>query len=229
MDIILDNKYSIVKTTDEYIVKGSDNYDSLILKVPIECTDYYPTATFMRRDGRKWGPYICQNQTVDDTYRSFEWILTDNLLAVDGVLQITFTVNLTDTNGNVTKEKNVVEALANIYDAVIVDDVILIGGEDAVQNITEQLYLIQKQLDAYKKIWDAKVDVKNGESEIINNNGTIELKNSNASIVMQSNENKIKFKANTLIKDNNQVENEIIDDSMTIDDEWINNNLGGNL
>lgn len=238
MDIILDNKYNIVKTTDECIVKGSDNYDSLILKVPIECTNYYPTATFMRRDGRKWGPYICQNQTVDDTYRSFEWILTDNLLAVDGVLQITFTVNLTDTNGNVTKEKNVVEAFANIYDAVIVDDVILIGGENAVQNITEQLYLLQQQLDKYKEIWDAKVNVEspNGQNHIYNEDTYITLNQDNTSVLQltsgfvrlrnkgtaiqlrETNGSEIRLIGDSIVKYSNSTLKEMVDDSMVITD-----------
>ena len=216
MDIILDNKYNIVKTTDEYLVKGSNNYDNLTLKIPINATNYYPTATFMRRDGRKFGPYISQNQTMDEAYRNYEWILTDNLLAVDGVLQITFNINFTDDTGNVTDIKNVVEVFANIYDAVIVDDVILIGGENAVQNITEQLYLLQLQLDKYKNLWDAKVDVKNGNSEILNDADMIKLTS-----------DKIKFKTNTLVRENtsDNIENEIIDSSMAINDNWIDTNL----
>ena len=237
MDIILDNKYSIVKTTDECIVKGSDNYDSLFLKVPIECTNYYPTANFLRRDGRKWGPYICQNQTVDDTYRSFEWILTDNLLAVDGVLQITFTVNLTNESGEVVEEKNVVEVFANVYDAVV-DDVILIGGEDAVQNITEQLYLIQKQLEIYKNIWDKKVNVEspNGQNHIYNEDTNITLNQNNTSVLQltsefvrlrnketaiqlsETNGSEIRLIGDSIVKYSNSTLKEMVDDSMVITD-----------
>ena len=246
MDIILDNKYSIIKTTDENIIKGSNNFDTLILKVPIECENYYPTACFMRKDGRKWGPYICQNQTIDDTYRNYEWILTDNILAVDGVLQVTFNINITDAEGNLTKEKNVAEVFVTIYDAVVVDDAIIIGGENAVQNITEQLYLIQKQLEIYKNIWDTKVDVKhenNGDfgtySYSDDNNPLIESKklideNTYHSKIEVSKD--ISFicenlnsgeKSNVVINEKGARinDNEIIDSSKTIDEEWLNINL----
>lgn len=238
MDIILDNKYSIIKTTDENIIKGSNNFDTLILKVPIECENYYPTACFMRKDGRKWGPYICQNQTIDDTYRNYEWILTDNILAVDGVLQVTFNINITDAEGNLTKEKNVAEVFVTIYDAVVVDDAIIIGGENAVQNITEQLYLIQKQLEIYKNIWDKKVNVEspNGQNHIYNEDTNITLNQNNTSVLQltsefvrlrnketaiqlsETNGSEIRLIGDSIVKYSNSTLKEMVDDSMVITD-----------
>lgn len=245
MVITLDSNFNIVNTSDEMIVQGSDNYDSLILKVPIENNNYFPTATFMRADGRTFGPYIAQDQIAEEENRCYTWVLTNNLLAVNGVLQVTFNINFTNADGNIIRKKNVIEVFANVYDAVIVDDVILIGGEDAVQNITEQLKLLQMQLDKYKNLWEAKVNVQsdNGSYQIINSDTGIHLKAANVGSLKITNDNltykvahsaddyvsleagyldgsdrKIRLTADKLVKKspNSSTESELIDDSMII-------------
>lgn len=216
MIITLDSNFNIANTSDENLIKGSDKYDNLILKVPIENNSYYPTATFMRADSRTFGPLISQEQTMDDEYRYYNWFLSNNLLAVEGVLQITFSINITNSTGNVTKVKNICSVFAEIYDAIVNDDFVLVGGEDAIENINEQLNYIQQRLELYKSIWDTKVDVKNGKSEILNDTDMIKLTS-----------DKIKFKTNILVRENtgDNIENEIIDSSMTINDNWIDTNL----
>ena len=175
MIIVLDNKYNIIKTTDENIVKGSDDYNSIILKVPIECTNYYPTATFKRPDGKRIGPLICSQQKTKTLYKIYQWILGSNVLAINGTLQITFSINFVDENGNTIEKKNVAEAFSEIYDAVVVNDAILIGGQDAIENLTNRLYVIQQNLNSYNEKWDEKVDkvaTINGNSDIITRNTT---------------------------------------------------------
>ena len=173
MIIVLDNKYNIVKTTDENIVKGSDDYNSIILKIPSECTNYYPTATFKRPDGKRIGPLICSQQKTKTLYKIYQWILGSNVLAINGTLQITFSINFVDENGNTIEKKNVAEAFSEIYDAVVVNDAILIGGQDAIENLTNRLYVIQQNLDSYNEKWDEKVDKVasiNGNTDIITRN-----------------------------------------------------------
>ncbi len=144
MVITLDNNFNIVNTSDEMIVQGSNLANQIELVIPkTAVNNLFPSATFMRADGRTFGPLIATTTTNDDTNYHYVWELDNKLLAVSGVMQITFTINFENDSNQVVKTKNVSLVYFEIYEAVISGDVILVGGEEAVENILSQIEALQ--------------------------------------------------------------------------------------
>lgn len=144
MIITLDNNFNIVNTSDEMIVQGSNLANQIELLIPkTAVNNLFPSATFMRADGRTFGQIIATTTTNDDTNYHYVWELDNKLLAVSGVMQITFTINFENDSNQVVKTKNVSLVYFEIYEAVISGDVILVGGEEAVENILTQIEALQ--------------------------------------------------------------------------------------
>lgn len=161
MEIILNNEFNIVKTTDENIIKGSNSFDDINLIIPKDAVNnLYPTVTYRRADGRTFGPTTANSTTNDDTNYTYTFNPSSNVLAVEGVLEFTFTINFEDSNANVIKTKNVAMCFTEIYDAVISGNMILVGGEEAVENVLTIVETLQSQTS------NNSTKIANNENEI---------------------------------------------------------------
>ena len=161
MIITLDSNFNIVNTSDENLIKGSDSFDNINLTIPKEVVNnLFPTITYKRADGRTFGPMTANGTSNDDTNYIYTFNLSSIVLAVEGVLEFTFTINFEDSNANVIKTKNVAMCFAEVYDAVISGDMIFVGGEEAVENVLAIVETLQSQAS------NNSTKIANNENEI---------------------------------------------------------------
>lgn len=144
MIVYINENYEIVSTSETNIYQGSDRFDLVQLAIPKTLENQYPTITFMRADGRVFGPLAHTEIAVDDNNNIYTWELSKKIIAVEGVLQFTFTINFTQ-DGKVIKTKNIAKAYAQIYEAVVSEDDVIIVGDFSVESIRESIQNLEVQ------------------------------------------------------------------------------------
>ena len=125
MKIYLNENLNIKNVEDETIYEsGSDNSIELLIPKSV-VNDFFPSANFMRADGRKFGPLMSTSQINEDDYSCYIWHLAKSLTAVVGPLQITFKLNYLNSNNNVFKIKDIAMCFVDVYEQENSEDVVI--------------------------------------------------------------------------------------------------------
>lgn len=151
MKIFFNNNFQLERiedSLDSAIIKGSVDFDKLIIYIPTSLKDsfntIYPIYSVKRADGRKLGPYVTllaqEAQTVTGYY-GWECNFNSRDLAVRGPLEITTSFFI---NSRITK--NAAMVTTNVREAVVVDDDVYIVNDS---QIVESLLEAVKQVATY--------------------------------------------------------------------------------
>lgn len=126
MKIFLNDNFQIENVLDKLensIIKGSSDYDELIVYFPVEAKEsyssIYPTYSVRRADNREIGAYSTLN-TADSSvtgYYGWKGYFNARDIAVEGALEITITFVI-----NGTQKKNVAKVTTYVKDAVSIED-----------------------------------------------------------------------------------------------------------
>ena len=137
MKVYLDENYNILKTDgNNNFTKGNNNYDQITVLIKtalIELDNVLPSFHFELPNGRKYGPFVHNNNAFfEDEYTGFKYTLGNELLSEQGKLFLTISINFFNESEKIYKNKNI-NIQGNIIDAVTFNNnIIILGNEEEI-------------------------------------------------------------------------------------------------
>lgn len=170
MKVYLDENYNILKTDgNNNFTKGNNNYDQITVLIKtalIELDNVLPSFHFELPNGRKYGPFVHNNNAFfENEYTGFKYTLGNELLSEQGKLFLTISINFFNESEKIYKNKNI-NIQGNIIDAVTFNNNIIILGneEEILKSLQEKIDALNSRLTdfEYYTIIEANATVDNG-------------------------------------------------------------------